>query len=283
MQLYCDMSDQNASSQHQDPQEQISDDKQGDRAIEPKYKKCIVLSLIRHGQVHCQMFVYLNSLIELISQSESNATGNMGYNDPLTSYGRMQAQQLGKGWENVHIDALYSSTLQRAHDTAFQISAQSKAHTDPPLKLNTSPLFIEREAGEEVIALARAGRTDTASEVYMGVPIYQTGPTPRDYRPPRGGESPNDVADRAALGLKMLLLKHGKDLDEPPTAFVDKMKADLPDTLPNDIPHVVVVSHNIFLSELYERMLGWNTSYRMTTCNYSNTAWSASYTLHFWF
>jgi len=223
---------------------------------EPKVssKICIVLSLIRHGQC------------------VSNTSGSVNsVDDPLTSYGRLQAEQLGREWKNVHIDALYSSTLERARDTALQISTQSQVHIEPRLEVNQDPFFVERKAGDAVNELARCGRMEAAGDLYMGV---RTGVTPRDYRPPRGGESPDDVASRAKAAVKMLLMVHGEDLEEPPKAFVDKVTINSPETLPEGIPHVVVVSHNIFLSELYEKLLSWDTPHRMTTCNYSNINWS---------
>jgi probable phosphoglycerate mutase len=193
----------------------------------------------------------------------------MAEDDPLTEHGRKQAERLGKDWKDVHIDVLYSSTLQRAHDTALQISTQN--HTCP--EVEKSPLFVERKKGQAVIEWALAGNLERAGELYAGLSRYQSGASPRAYRPPRGGESTNDVAYRAMLSLSILLARHGTDLEEPPKDFVDKVNTHSPDILPKGIPHVVVVSHNIFMSELYESMLGWNTSHRMTTCEYSNADW----------
>ena len=78
---------------------------------------------------------------------------------------------------------------------------------------------------------------------------------------------------RAEISLCILLHEYGKELDEPPREFVEKTVIDSPNILPEGIPHVVVVSHNIFLSELYETMFNWDRDHRMTTCDYRNTQW----------
>jgi probable phosphoglycerate mutase len=98
------------------------------------------------------------------------------------------------------------------------------------------------------------------------------GLTSRDYQPPCG-ESIEQVASRARLGLVALLAKYGKELDEPPKEFLDKVVIDSPNVLPTGIPHVVVVSHNEFLAELYDSMYGWNKTHRTTTCDYDNADW----------
>ncbi|KIM76346.1 hypothetical protein PILCRDRAFT_91610 [Piloderma croceum F 1598] len=215
-------------------------------------KKCLVLSLIRHGQ------------------SQSNMDQSIyDENDPLTELGKKQAECLGNNWKDVHIDDLYSSTLDRAYDTACQICMQNHAS----LEIKKSPLFVERKMGKEVIELGLARQSEAAGRLYMGFGRYQSGPTPCGYRPPQGGESPDDVANRAKVSLVMWLWRCGVDLEEPPKEFVDKVNIDSTNILPEGIPHVVVVSHNIFLSELYESMLGWNTYYHMTTLNYSNASW----------
>jgi len=190
-------------------------------------------------------------------------------NDPLTAIGKSQATALGIRWKDVHVDGLHSSPLKRAYDTAIKISEQNESCP----KIVTSGLFIERRTGEDVNDLVKRGMFDEAGDLFIGVPRYMSGATPRDYRPPNGGESPNDVVNRARKGLKFLLHTYGKKSEEPPREFVDKVTNEDINAIPEGIPHLVVVTHNIFLCELYEAMLGWNSSYRMTTCNYSNTDW----------
>jgi probable phosphoglycerate mutase len=190
--------------------------------------------------------------------------------DTLTEYGRQQAERLGKEWRDVHIDVLHSSTLQRAHDTALQIA---KHNHNATLEVVTDDQYVERKMGQAVIDAINEGRIERASDLYTGLWRGSSGVTPRGYRPPDGGESPNDVAMRAMFGLLRLLHKYGKELDEPPREFVDMTVIDSPSVLPEGIPHVVVVSHNIFLSELYESMFSWAENHRMTTCDYRNAQW----------
>ncbi len=53
-----------------------------------------------------------------------NATGQyQGLADiPLSEHGRAQAEALGKRFENIHVDEIYASPLQRAYDTARAIA-----------------------------------------------------------------------------------------------------------------------------------------------------------------
>ena len=191
-------------------------------------------------------------------------------NNHLTDHGRGQVERLGKDWRDVHIDVLHTSTLERAYETALAIA---KHNQDANLKAIPNDVYVERKTGQAVIDAIRAGYNQRATALYSGVPPGQPGVTPRGYIPPDGGESPNQVARRAMLSLRDLLYEYGKELDEPPKEFVDKKVIDSPNVLPEGIPHVVVVSHNIFLAELYEAMYKWNSDHRMTTCHYRNADW----------
>ena len=44
----------------------------------------------------------------------------------LTNLGNEEAECLGKNWSDVHIDALHTSTLERAYDTALAIAKHNK-------------------------------------------------------------------------------------------------------------------------------------------------------------
>jgi broad specificity phosphatase PhoE len=190
--------------------------------------------------------------------------------DPLTEYGRHQAQRLGTEWKDVHIDALKSSPLQRAHHMAHQIA---KNNHDTTLEVTTDNAYEERRMGQAAIDASCAGNHERARALYTGFWPGESGVPSCSYLPPGGGESSNGVARRARMGLTALLLKYGKELDEPPKEFLDKTVINSPNVLPEGIPHVVVVSHNVFLSELYESLFRWNSPYHMTTCEYGNTDW----------
>ena len=186
----------------------------------------------------------------------------------LTDRGREQVERLGQNWKDVHIDALHSSSLERAYETARAIAKHNK---DPNLEVEPNDRYIERKMGEAVINAIRTRDLERATTLYTGIRYGFSGVTPRDYT--GGGESPQEVANRAVFSLITLLCRYGKELDEPPKEFVDKTTIDSPNVLPEGIPHVVVVSHNIFLSELYEAMYNWGRSHRMTTCDYRNVDW----------
>jgi len=235
-------------------------------------KKCLVLSLIRHGHVRAPLFIFSNQvLFKLRLKSRSNVDANtLEENDHLTDYGRGQAERLGKDWRDVHIDALRTSPLKRAYETALAIA---KHNQDTTLEVIQNDKYVERKPGQEVIDALRYGYDERAVTLFTGVPFGRSGETPRDYMPPGGGESLKQVAQRAVSTLLILLYKFGKELDEPPKEFVDKKVIDSPNVLPEGIPHVVLVSHNIFLAELYETMFSWGSDHRMTTCKYRNGDW----------
>jgi probable phosphoglycerate mutase len=96
--------------------------------------------------------------------------------------------------------------------------------------------------------------------------------TRRNYQP-EGGESYEQVSSRAKRSLVALLAQHGKELDEPPKEFSDEVVIESPNVLPEGIPHVVVVSHNGFLTEFYDSMYGWNTTHCMIANGYDNAEW----------
>lgn len=137
--------------------------------------------------------------------------------------------------------------MQRASHTAIEIA---KHNHDANLEVITHDVYVE-------------ARTSWCTS---------RGLTPRDYQLP-GGESLEQVSARAKASLVTLLAKYGKELDEPPKEFLDKVVIDSPNVLPEGIPHVVVVSHNGFLSEFYDSMYGWNKAHRVTTCEYNNVDW----------
>ena len=188
----------------------------------------------------------------------------------LTNLGNEEAECLGKNWSDVHIDVLHTSTLECAYDTALAIAKHNK---DTNLEVIWKEIYVERKSGQVVIDAVCAGRMEQAETLYYGIPSGRSGTTPHDYVPPSGGESPQDVANRAVLSLLLLLEEHGKELDEPPKEFMDKKIINSPNDLPEGIPHVVLVSHNVFLAELYEAMYSWGSSHHMTTCHYHNVDW----------
>jgi broad specificity phosphatase PhoE len=191
-------------------------------------------------------------------------------NDSLTRRGMEQAEQLGNDWKDVRIDVLQSSTLQRAHLTALGIARHNH---DTTLEVATDDIYVERRMGQAVIDALYAGDGTKAMKLLNGSSPGQDMIILRDHQSPGGGESLNDVAFRASLSLTVLLRKYGKEMDEPPREFLDKTVIDSPNVLPEGIPHVVVVSHNLFLIELYEAMFSWNGPYRITTCDYRNMDW----------
>jgi len=96
------------------------------------------LLLIRHGESEVT--------VKQIIGGDRACTG-------LSPLGRRQSQALGERWMAGHepiVDALWSSTLPRAEETAEALSAPLGG-----LKVHTHPNLVERRPGE---ALSRANR-----------------------------------------------------------------------------------------------------------------------------
>ena len=75
-------------------------------------------------------------------QSKSNLDDHVTEEDnSLTGCGMEQAKQFRNDWKDVHIDALQSSTLERAHLTTLKITRHNH---DATLKVATDDIYVER-------------------------------------------------------------------------------------------------------------------------------------------
>ena len=111
---------------------------------------------------------------------------------PLTQKGREEAQLAREMLSNFPIEAVYSSDLSRAYQTALPIAS---AHG---LEVQTDPAFREIDQGE-----------------WTGLPVEEIrqrwpdlwGPA-RHYSTRPGGESPMQVRQRALAGLRKVVEAH---------------------------------------------------------------------------
>lgn len=188
--------------------------------------------------------------------------------NPLTERGRRQADSLGKDWADTRIDHLLSSPLHRAHDTAKALSSHNEGH--PEIELH--PALVERRYGGKVVRLMQDGCTTSAQEELRGC-SFPFEPLRRDHCPAEGGESMEMVAFRAEAIIHFVLNKYGVSLSEAPEFVLEKKKTDTPAVLPDGVPHVVIVSHNVFLMELYEKLYSWGGRHNETNCNWRNAEW----------
>ncbi|KAG7453194.1 PGAM-domain-containing protein [Guyanagaster necrorhizus] len=217
--------------------------------------KCLILTLVRHGQ------------------SQSNVCRHLsgGRFDPLTDCGYSQAEQLSKDLSSMHIDHLISSPYTRALDTARVIGRNNIER--PGLKPEEDELIIEQYHGPAVEAARSAGNGDLAYELRTGQSSFLAygRPTfpPRSYSPP-GGESLESVSRRARITLRRYLRWYGGSFSSMPDVPIDSTN------LIDGVPHVVMVSHNIFLTEFYETMLFFNDPSQRydTPVNWGNASWA---------
>ncbi|KAF9500654.1 phosphoglycerate mutase-like protein [Pleurotus eryngii] len=199
------------------------------------------------------------------AQSQGNI-GNYSIIDPqLTKYGWEQAERLGALWSSTRIDKLYLSPTARTRQTTEKLlDGRADVETEE------RELLIEQDLGPEYTRLLVTGQIEAAGDLKTnGAP---PGSRPVDirraYRTP-GGESQNDLAKRAQLALLQIIFDHGVHLSTPPSP--ESWDGSLVDS----IPHIVLVTHNLFLSELFESLLCWEqSSHTETIIEYGNTEWS---------
>ncbi|KAF8509853.1 histidine phosphatase superfamily [Hysterangium stoloniferum] len=214
--------------------------------------KYAVFSFIRHAQ----------------SESNVDSCVDSGLGDELTTRGHDQARRLGQNWANIRTDSIYSSDMARAKTTAQAIV---DVHSST-LELKTLSLLREQGHGPEVEKCMRRSDYSKARQLRTGgyAPSSQEG---RLHRPP-GGESATDVVERGVLVLQYLIHRYGRYLPSPPTELLEDRPIQSANPFPDDVPHIVVVSHNLFLSELYEALLSWNAEQHCySEIEYGNTHW----------
>jgi probable phosphoglycerate mutase len=172
----------------------------------------------------------------------------------LTDIGKLQAKSLGERWSNVRIDAICSSDMNRAMATAAEIV---NFHSSK-LQLETNNWFREQDvAGWENHERPGLNREDARGYAAHGR-------EPLDY-----------VVNRSLMAIVILVRKYGIYLRTPPTElFGDSHSLTDPSKLPDNVPHIVIVSHNILLSELYEALFSWTAEKHVNLgIEYANTGW----------
>jgi Histidine phosphatase superfamily (branch 1) len=192
--------------------------------------------------------------------------------DPLSLHSEEQAKTLGEQWANVHIDHLFSSKLQHAVQTAQAISTHNNT-SHPPVE--ETDKIVEHYIGERAIDYLRRGAHRSAR--YERAGSYYDLPE-RDFRPRGGGESYEDVAERAREFVENdVLARFGVALDEVSKDLEKKPKKpdmDRADELPDGIPHVAMVTNNIFITELFEGLSCWNTNtHKNLPIQWGNADW----------
>lgn len=112
-------------------------------------------------------------------------------------------------------------------------------------------LYIEGRTQEGALALGR---------------VLINGIVPRSHTPPDGGESLDTVAQRAKTFILSIVEEHAVETGKGPEEFdLEMWKGNDATRIPPGLPHVVAVSHNVFLGELYELLHHWNSTEERTT------------------
>ncbi len=138
--------------------------------------------LVRHGETQGNL--------------DDKAQGHLDV--PLTETGRLQAKAVGKRLSDIEFDAVYSSDLERALDTAKAITANR-----PELQIRTTPKLREYHFGDyEDMPWEEIGNVDT--EFYRR---WKNLSMRLDIEFP-GGESMRGAWDRVGGVLREILYEH---------------------------------------------------------------------------
>ncbi|KAF8504267.1 hypothetical protein JB92DRAFT_2967794 [Gautieria morchelliformis] len=133
--------------------------------------------------------------------------------------------------------------------------------------------LVEHDFGPVVRQLMAANRLEEANCERTGK--YTPGLPERKYRP-SGGESLQDLVHRGISELRDIVLRHAVALPAPPEEMneSDYRPRGTVDKLVKGVPHVVIVSHNIFLAELWKALASWKEENHVDTYNdYRNAGW----------
>ena len=183
------------------------------------------------------------------------------------------------------MDTIYSSDKTRAHETAKAIASASK----PPKEVIQREWLTEKDHGPEFHRHDMLGNNDAAYYARTGISYspYSRRNIAGQIRffVPKGSESEYDTGHRAQAEILSLLLKHGVLLTEE-----DKVKEwdDVVEVAPSSgwkadmgvsskISHIMIISHSLFLTELYESLGCWNSfRHDQTGTKYDNAEWWVS-------
>jgi broad specificity phosphatase PhoE len=184
------------------------------------------------------MELYIARHGETFSNVERRLTGGR-LNSPLTEKGIEQAKQLGKSFENITFDAVYSSPLERAVDTV-------KIAFGGRYKIN-----LDERLAEIILGVMEGMKYEEVSEKFpLSGMLFWTDPP--SYKPPEDGESLNDMIERFSSFIadlqsknynKVFVLTHGYALRVLYACMKDKQIASI-----GEAPHYsnCDIAHYIF-------------------------------------
>jgi broad specificity phosphatase PhoE len=157
---------------------------------------------------------------------------------PLSEEGQAQAQALGRRLKDEQVDAILTSDLRRAMQTAQAIVAERPPAQEVPLRLHTSSLLHERNLGD-----------------LRGQPYEVIGVDLLDFKEaPPGGESLAQFEERVAAAFEHVIDVYQDLLDD--AAEIDASNSNSADgaaTTPD--PVLLVVSHGLVIRRFIEAHL----------------------------
>ncbi|MFN2536925.1 MAG: histidine phosphatase family protein [Mycobacteriales bacterium] len=142
--------------------------------------------LVRHGQQH---------------YADDNAPRSLANDPPLSVTGRDQARRLGEALAGAPVDAVYSSDLRRARETADLVVA---ARDDTPRRevvhgLHEVQIYRSIEPGRAVADALTAQQLSAIGDAFIRTRSFDAFPT---------GEPSRELRNRARAGIEPLAAAH---------------------------------------------------------------------------
>lgn len=165
----------------------------------------------------------------------------------LTEYGQKQAKRLAKRLQVERVDFVYTSDLKRARQTTKKIA---KRHSDA-IVIRDRRL---REKARITVCISGCLIWSQGAGIFEGCPVGScsaaaraAGISEHEFRP-EGGESWNDVEERAADFWRFLLSKHAPPLEN--TLPVTDAALHNDTLAGSKLPHIIIVTHSGFIQSL---------------------------------
>jgi len=119
-------------------------------------------------------------------------------NTPLSEEGREMAAMTATGLRDIHFDAVYASPLNRAYETAEIITGNRNIEIQTDTRIKEISFGVLE--GKPVACIANESINKEQGVFFSH---------PHKYVPPVGGETLNELCERAADFLAYLQTKHG--------------------------------------------------------------------------
>lgn len=213
-------------------------------------KRLTTIYLVRHGESEA------NALAEKNEEENTAILFDDIDGAPLTEKGKQQAKELAEQLKHIHFDAIFSSNLIRAKDTAGTVAIERK------LAVQTSDLIRERELSRYINKLKNKTKTQVKQEMQKELELLDE-QAKMIYKHSPVMESVEEAATRlitylreiavAYSGKTVLVVNHGNLIRNMLIKLGWAKFDELPDGAVNNTGYVVLESDGVdfFIKEIH--------------------------------